>query len=978
MHNPTLVDVIADLFDKSDTLDAEDVEFGDEDNTNVNIPVIGSISATVTYYLSTLTKIPYARISWSWAAPLMYDEDGGLIDPNDPDIQDDMYFDPVVDYMFGTASNGAYPVAFKSTKGSTTALTEEHSLGMNVTITVYAVTKSGIPGPTSTFTATVTKDTTPPGQPSTPTLTTTAATVSAIYDGLLNGGGAQPSDYLFTEVLAGTSNPPTTKVGETRGRGIVTFAATPGTTVYVRLVSYDTSYNASAFSSVVSIVVKSILDDTDLIAALGSRARVISSVTDPVSPGPISNGDWWFKLNAVDTTIIDNIYKRISGVWVQDTFNAAAVIAAQSIVAGLLSADSVLADNIKAGEIYAKLTTTGELKADAISTGVLNALITISGILRTAETGKRVVLDQDGIVLYDANDAPIIVINTNGESTFNGNVTASSLEVVGTMQLDSPNNRMMPASTLVLGAKVGAPSGTPTVINTYNQVNLIDAAGLVMDGSGATGRMSDGKFVTLKGANYIINNTNGTYNTTITGPAQAVYCCVVIGNYAYSFRDAVWGSPLVIWRTNLTTGGTASVSTSGTWPAVPASGRGYALGLDASNNLYIAEINSSGSDKIFQYSIVNLTGDTFSLTYASQKTIATSIMVPKTPFYRGSFDLGVDSFLIYTASTGRFFTYSTMAEATNDRFTTGLANGGGLGYYSGVIWGSTGGKIIYYDGVKNTVGVGWLADFAYTYYDTVGTVRETPRSPKVVAMIKNRARVQISVPGWTPDTSTVDSVNELRFYSAKTANGTMYAQGSNNTGSIILTNIAVSGATPPASSTFPYLTPASIKNDDSSLVISGDGTVRSKGIWAKMTKTTAGHNSGGGTTTASTLTQVSGFTVNSTDPVFTLNASAGTITINESGLFDIDFYARWTNFGSANTRLAQIQLDGTEIGTVSSGDANWCLQHAVAMCQPINAAQVLSFWIYSTASTTFNHLTNPSVAVTSILTNVVIRKVNNQ
>jgi len=114
MKNPTLVDFMAGVLDRTETLDAEDVEFGDDDNTNVTIPVIGSVSGVVTYYSSTITRIPFARITWTWTAPLMYDEDANVIDPNDPDILDDLYFDPVVDYYFGVSINGAAPMSFRS------------------------------------------------------------------------------------------------------------------------------------------------------------------------------------------------------------------------------------------------------------------------------------------------------------------------------------------------------------------------------------------------------------------------------------------------------------------------------------------------------------------------------------------------------------------------------------------------------------------------------------------------------------------------------------------------------------------------------------------------------------------------------------------------------------------------------------------------------------------------------------------------
>ena len=52
MRQPTLVDIIADLQDTSEDLDAEDVDFGDPDNDNITIPEITDLSGVVSYYAS--------------------------------------------------------------------------------------------------------------------------------------------------------------------------------------------------------------------------------------------------------------------------------------------------------------------------------------------------------------------------------------------------------------------------------------------------------------------------------------------------------------------------------------------------------------------------------------------------------------------------------------------------------------------------------------------------------------------------------------------------------------------------------------------------------------------------------------------------------------------------------------------------------------------------------------------------------------
>lgn len=964
MKDPTLVDVIADLFERGDTLDAEDVDFGDAANNNVTIPIIGGLSGAVTYYGAALTKTPFARITWSWSAPLMYDEDGNIISPTDPDILDDMYLDPVVDYMYAVGNTGTItPTSFRSTNGATSVVTEGHPLGLNVKIVVYAVTKSGIKGPTSEYTATVSKDTTPPGAPSAGTLTTAAGTVSVIYDGLVNGGSAQPDDYMYTEVYAGTSNPPTTKVGQTNGRGIVTFAATPGTTVYVRMASLDTSYNISGYSTVLSIVVKSILDDTDLSTQLANKASIYAQNTDP---GSVVDGSWWYKTNAAIPSQIDNIYKRVSGAWVQDTINAAAVISALSIVAGQLSANSVVSDNIASDSILARHIKVGEVSADKISSGVLSAIVTISGILRTSDTGKRVVIDSTGITLYDALDNPITFINTNGESFFNGSVTATSLEVVGNMQLNSATNRMIPGSVLTLSSQIQQPPTAPSVTNYWDSLVLKDSSGNTIGANFGVSRMSDGKFIVNMGASYIVTNADGTYNSTIASSYSSTEC-VVSGNYVYSRLGNLYSPTFSLLRTNLSTGGQATyTSADGNWPVGVLNSEGaytfpFKLGQsDTTNEILISKYVSSTWVRI--WTINNLTGDNFSATFSASKTGGTTVC----PFYKGAADFGGSTYLfkpgyavgyVYSVSL-----YSTNLIDTDKSFN--LANSGtvanGMGYHGSTLWVSQGSTVYFYDGITWTGNTSKDHDFAYTYYDTVGTVSESKKSPTTTFYLYRRAKAKISVQGWSPDTSTVDSVNELRFYAA-VAGGSLRPQGNNSVGYINLSTIATAGSAPPASSTFPALTPATIKNDDGSLIISADGVVTQKQVRSRMYKDTVGHNSGGGTYAANTWVQVSGLTVDGAYGI-TTDASSGTFTTTITDFYDILFKGRWGNYGSVYNRALAI-VKGTSapatdasnvIEIVSIEQSGWLIQQVSALSVQLTNGDVISFWIRAGVSSTFN------------------------
>lgn len=989
MKEPSLSDIIGSLYDQGEDLEIEDFEAGDPDNTNVTIPIITTINAAVTYYFSPITKQALARITWSWSVPVMYDEDGNAVNPSDPDIADDLNIDPVADYMFDALA-GTGPVSYRSTGGSTSVVTEGHVPGVDVKLTVYAVTRSGINGPTSTYTATVTKDTTAPPAPSTPVLTSAASVVTVTWDGLTNVGGAQPSDYNYTEIYAGTMNPPTVLVGKIFGPGKYSFLATPGNTVYVRLYSYDNVMNQSAASAVASIVVKSVLDDGPLTALLNTKARIFYQDTDPVSTDPttLKNGDWWF----TKTTPLLIKY-RDAGAWVTKSFDGDQILTAASIITPLLAADVVTADNVATDAIIARHIRAGEVLADKVGTGILNAIITVSGILRTSESGKRVVMDSSGITLYDSSDTPITFINTDGESFFSGNVTAQTLIIPGggRVEINTPDVVVNPGGVVTLNTGVMAPAAPPSVSSVWDSVAIKNSAGdPFYTVSCVDYDANSGKFIVsgtpTNGGSWGLHsiNTDGSYNALIS--TNTVFGQFVVANgYAYSTSVQSYLSGSLVYfqlnRLNLTTLGVGTysgLSSSSDWQYY---GSGILnIGTNGSDVL-VTYLDASNNLVAKNYTITPGVGDAFTATRSATKTIS-SMASGHVRINRGTWDIGTDSLYVpyYTGGAWqiRVYTYSSLAETTDNKFPLAVAGGAitGIGYTTKP-WVAQDNVIYYYDGLK------WAGtsltksyDFSYTYYDSVGTAHESARSPLGAGSIKRRARAKLVANGWVSDTSTVESVNALRFYGAA-AGGTQYLQGSNTTGVLSVLTLVTSGTTPPVSTNFPAATPAKIKNNAGTLVISADGTIRSKLMQAKMTKTTAGHNSGGGALSASTLTKVSSFTQDYNNAPVIVDGTNGEFQVLEAGYYDIHFFARWTNYGSDYTRMAMI-IKGTlasdvQLAEVSSGGANWQLQTASALGELLAANDKVSFWIYSEVSATFNHLTNPSVP--TILTNVRIRKV---
>lgn len=135
---------------------------------------------------------------------------------------------------------------------------------------------------------TTTTDTTVPGQPSTPTVTAPLSTLKVVWDGLLNGGGALPVDYLITEVHVSTTNnftPSTgTQVGTMRGKGTFLLPGlTQGTVYYAKLINVDRTGNKSTASTQgsASATVQGLLS-TDINDAAITAAKIQDgAVTQP-------------------------------------------------------------------------------------------------------------------------------------------------------------------------------------------------------------------------------------------------------------------------------------------------------------------------------------------------------------------------------------------------------------------------------------------------------------------------------------------------------------------------------------------------------------------------------------------------------------------------------------------------------------------------------------------------------------------------
>ena len=166
----------------------------------------------------------------------------------------DVDVSPVRDYWVSWAKSGSgYSQEAATTANTTTFIVP---VGLTVTVRVRARTAAGVYGPYTTGTIAAGLDTTPPPQPSNPTVTAVTKGVRVKWDGAFAAGAAQPSDFDYVQVqyfTGPTNDTGWIPAGRLGGAGELTVVTTGLSDVTVRLVAYDYSRNASTPSGTATV-----------------------------------------------------------------------------------------------------------------------------------------------------------------------------------------------------------------------------------------------------------------------------------------------------------------------------------------------------------------------------------------------------------------------------------------------------------------------------------------------------------------------------------------------------------------------------------------------------------------------------------------------------------------------------------------------------------------------------------------------------
>ena len=191
---------------------------------------IADPTAAVTYYTEPVSLLPRASVLWSWQTPTSQD-------------------DPVAAFFVSiTKSTDPTTGTFGNVGLVNTLTTDNLPVNTNVTFRIYAVTEKGVIGTTTSVTQVITKTTTVPPQPSTPTGASAIKGVRVTNDGKDNTGVAMPSNFAYYEVHkldngTATFTPTTTTLYTRVGLGESVFIPANDSyqNIAVRLIAVNTS-----------------------------------------------------------------------------------------------------------------------------------------------------------------------------------------------------------------------------------------------------------------------------------------------------------------------------------------------------------------------------------------------------------------------------------------------------------------------------------------------------------------------------------------------------------------------------------------------------------------------------------------------------------------------------------------------------------------------------------------------------------------
>jgi hypothetical protein len=518
------------------------------------------------------------------------------------------------------------------------------------------------------------------------------------------------------------------------------------------------------------------------------------------------------------------------------------MVNAAKIVAGAITAEKIASDYAYLGNIF----------ADQIVGGKINADLIIAATMRTALSGARVEWGSFGIVNYDANGVPTIVQPTDSAQTamWKGNGQFDGLTVIGSASFRS-SAEIAKGAVLSLARSSTGPQSSPSIVIDWEYVAL-DSGGWFINGL----ELYNSKFWVVKDLN--VGPRLDGYPTTGGGPTTTM----VLGNSS-ELRSRAWGGVTRLGSSWYTLGW-RDVNGVTTWRIIKYSdtgvtqldvqhtpiGNGFEDGASAAvaigndgTNILVAQFDSANK----RFRIQTYSASTLALLSTQNTSTNTGFSGPVVGVTKGTFDFGATRTVIITESGPHYWPFdSTGTYQPNDAWASPA-----IGSMRGVVWDSVDGRFygrsvgsdsdpikIYKHTKTKWTGTdpqSWWATSTWRDSDSGGTgTHETPMGPVGTLSMKKRARLTLTSPT-IPDNGGADDPNSVGFYVGKISNArtnlflqTLPADGVNT---VVLTDTVVfTGTNPPSTNNFPSGVAAKIVNDDSTLEINGDGSIKASSI----------------------------------------------------------------------------------------------------------------------------------------------------
>lgn len=577
--------------------------------------------------------------------------------------------------------------------------------------------------------------------------------------------------------------------------GQVTLARPAGVAYYVGLVSVTQANKWSPLSDVLTVTP---LD----VAATGANGKPIlwGTVAEMEAVTvPWVDGSTWFNEDAGNAP---NVWR--DGGWVAATFNDGAI--------GNLNVAKLVGDTITGNFV-------------------------VAGRFETALVGG-VKMDAAGVRVYNQANELRTALNSDGTSTFRGQVEASGVEVLGKLKFHGVDSEVAAGGRLNITGGVTPPTTAPNVYAEWPTVVLsgVPKANI----TGVTRDPANGEWIVVSSNS--TGNPTATRHNAMTGALISTLGTFPSATNAYYVPDGgvayVDGAPWVPRVTKIDGGTTTYLSKQ---DLVPLSGSVKNV-IPASNDylwLYGGKmrIGTASSTVIALYTYDWTRGSNqarFALYTPSTSTMSGNVAAASTPdaISYGSFDFGSDRFAGALQWETRIYQTSGAYDATNSWGNGRAVAPRGVGYYGGAFWTAhSDGKCYIYDGPN--VGASG-AEFAASWYDSksAGTgVHETPLGPSGwydTGISRARLRVHPPLLALTDGDDGVDSVRiYARVGSDMRLQGTLSAAGA----TLLITGASLaSGVVHGSVADFPATAPGSIANSTGDIVLPGNGPAQLRTI----------------------------------------------------------------------------------------------------------------------------------------------------